>query len=144
MLERLTQPARLAFFGAQTAVIERGGTNIEPEHIVLGLLGTPGSIGASVLTYFGVTAAIAPHCPTSAGTRPHNAMIPLSRRSQAALRAAIVSSEQASSVSVTTGHLLDALLSTDTRLAAKVMQMTGRDLEAIRRAIEAVNILETR
>jgi len=139
MFERYTERARRALFFARYEASQLGGSLIESEHMLLGLLHEGGSLAARILNQAGMVldGLRAEVGKTTAG-QPRVATqveMPLSAACKAALQRAADESLAAKAPRIGTEHLLLGLLQEADSLAARLLGASGITLGTVRGAI---------
>lgn len=138
MFERFSEAARLALFGAHLEVREAGGTAIEPEHVLLGLLQAKGGLAERVVRGAGldVDSVRAKLLPQASAAPSTHVEIPFGPTTKAALLVAVGEADAMSSTQITTGHLLLALLRDEHGAPHALIRAAGLDLNGLRSVVE--------
>lgn len=138
MFERFSEAARLALFGAHLEVREAGGTAIEPEHVLLGLLQAKGGIAERVLRDAGLDAnsVRTKLLPQASAAPSTHVEIPFGPTTKTALLVAVAEADAMSSTQITTGHLLLALLRDQHGAPHALLRAAGLDLNALRSVVD--------
>jgi ATP-dependent Clp protease ATP-binding subunit ClpC len=140
MFERYTEEARRALFYARFETTQRGGTSIESEHLLVGLIReTRGPVNA-ILAHFQVTpcrqwfekSTPARRCE---GTRACSVEIPFSPEVGRALTNTAAEADRLRHPHIGPEHLFLALLGEDQSVAASVLIQQGVTLAAAREYI---------
>jgi hypothetical protein len=106
---RFSDPARTAVVVSMNEALATGSPEIRPEHLVLGLLGTPAGQAAEILAARGVTRdVVVAALPEPAGPVPE--LVPYDARSRKALELTFREALRLGHDGVGTGHILLALL----------------------------------
>jgi hypothetical protein len=106
---RFSDPARTAVVVSMNEALATGSPEIRPEHLVLGLLGTPAGQAAEILAARGVTRdVVVAALPEPAGPVPE--LVPYDARSRKALELSFREALRLGHDGVGTGHILLALL----------------------------------
>ena len=144
MFERYTERARRALFFSRAEVAEHGGTSIEPEHILLGLLRDPRGMISRVCTERKVSAlalqeAIGQQVTRGDNRVPTSVEIPFSDATKRVLHYAADEADGLAHGHIGTEHLLLAVLREDRSAAAATLRSHGIKLVETRETI--VNLL---
>ncbi|MCY1143395.1 ATP-dependent Clp protease ATP-binding subunit [Actinoplanes sp. Pm04-4] len=113
---RYTSTARKVVVGSMAAAKELGHHEIRPEHLLIGLVNVSDAIGARALAEAGVSddalraAAVASLPPAAGADTPEPVLIPFDARSRKALDLTFREALRLQQNSVSTGHILLALL----------------------------------
>lgn len=138
MFERFSEAARVAMFGAVVEVRETGGTYIEPEHLLLGLLQARGSIAERLTLNAGMDAgAFRRSTLTPRVHQPASVDVPINTATLAALKASAAEADAMSVGEITTGHLLLGLLHDAHSSASRALRDAGVALNEVRPVVEA-------
>jgi ATP-dependent Clp protease ATP-binding subunit ClpC len=139
MFERYTEEARRALFFARFETSQRGGTSIESEHLLVGLIREARGPVNAILAHFQVTpqtllreidARVPPQEPV-----PTAVEIPFNPEVQRALTNAEEEADRLRHLHIGTEHLFLALLGEDQSVAASVLNRQGVTLTAARQYI---------
>jgi len=139
MFNRFTLRAHQVLFYARSELSQLGGSTIEPEHILLGLLDEGKGLGSRILTRTGVGLQDVRSETLSRLTVqervPESAEIPFSASCERALQYAAEEADRLLHLHIGTEHLLLGLLREDGSVAAEVLTARGLRIEAVREAI---------
>jgi ATP-dependent Clp protease ATP-binding subunit ClpC len=139
MFERYTEEARRALFFARFETSQRGGTSIDSEHLLVGLIREARGPVNAILAHFQVTpqtllreidARVPPKEPV-----PTAVEIPFNPEGQRALTNAEEEADRLRHLHIGTEHLFLALLGEDQSVAASVLNRQGVTLTAARQYI---------
>ena len=152
MFERYTEGARRALFFARFAVSQHGADEIEPEHVLMGLLPPCSSdepeldevarlqqatTAARLLQAAVITRdAVEGRMKQKATPLPTSVEIPFSASAKRCLDAAMREANQMGASPITTGHLLLGLLQADGNEAASILRAGGLRIDAVRLRVE--------
>jgi ATP-dependent Clp protease ATP-binding subunit ClpC len=136
MFERFTEPARRTLFFARYEATGLGGGEIEPEHLLLGLLRadkgpTPYLFAVANLSYTEARAEIRAHW----GVRqqvPMHVEIPFGGPSKRILQYAAEEADRLGQGTIGTGHLLLGLLRDEGSFAADILKRHAITSDALR------------
>jgi len=139
MFERFTETARLTLFFARYETAELGGSAIEAEHILLGLLRadkgpTPHLFAVADLSYTDARSNIRAHW----GVRqqvPTSVELPLSDQTGRILQYAMEEADRLGHKYIGTGHLLLGVLREEGSFAAGMLRRHGMTIEDLRERI---------
>jgi ATP-dependent Clp protease ATP-binding subunit ClpC len=139
MFERFTETARRTLYFARHETTELGGTTIEAEHILLGLLRadkgpTPHCFAVADLSYTDARARIRAHW----GVRQHlpsSVELPFSDETRRILQYAKTEADRLGHRYIGTGHLLLGVLGEEGSFAAGMLRGHGMTLEHLREYI---------
>jgi uncharacterized protein (TIGR03435 family) len=139
MFDRFTLRANQVHFYARSEVSQLGGSSIEPEHILLGLLDEGKGLGSRILLRTGVSLddlrrEIVDRL-TGGEKLPESAEIPFSASCERALQYAADEADRLTHRHIGTDHLLLGLLREDGSVAAEVLRARGLRLEGAREQI---------
>jgi ATP-dependent Clp protease ATP-binding subunit ClpC len=136
MFERFTESARRALFFARAEVATLGGSAIETDHLLLGVLRAASDVSWRLCAEAGVTyeraRAEAKRRTTSAHRDPASVEIPFSRDAKQVLEHAAQEADRLLHFYVGTEHLLLGLLHGAEHPAAAILSAHGMKLEAVR------------
>ena len=139
MFERYTRPALEALFFARYEVSQFGSSTIEPEHILLGMLGEGKGFGSRILTRSGTTLdELRSDILGRLAWRekfPASVEIPFSDSCQRVLLHATEEADQMLHNAIGTEHLLLGLLREAEGVAADVLAARGLTVDAVRETI---------
>jgi ATP-dependent Clp protease ATP-binding subunit ClpC len=140
MFERYTEQARRALFFARYEVTQRGGTSIDPEHLLLGLIREPKGLIARIFAESNVSPAAVGEALDSrlaaGGERtPTSLEIPFNPGTMRALQFAAEEADRLMHRYIGTEHLLLGLLRERGSMAASVLNAHGVRLEGTRDAV---------
>jgi len=139
MFERYTERARRVLFFARYEASHLGGSIIESEHLLLGILHEAQGLAGQILTGAKLRLEQARHVVGEAtASEPKVATsveMPLSERCKATLRKAADESTRLNSAHIGTEHLLLALLHETDSLSARILAASGMTLAAAEAAI---------
>ncbi len=135
MFERFAEDSRVALFYARLAISEHGGTQIEPEHLVLGVLrGAPEAIRR--FTAAGVDAesltARLNLSIASENKQPDSYEARFSRGAVAALERASIEASDLGNAEIRSEHLILGVMVKTTGEAAEALREAGVTISAIR------------
>lgn len=137
MQDSFSEGTRIALFCARLEISAEGGTMVEPEHLLLGLLAAKGGIAHSLL----IEADIEPRelrrvvRQSGAARPPMNAEVPLAEACKRALESASAEAKAMLSGEVTTGHLLIGLLCDPASSAAEILRGAKVEVDFIRHQV---------
>jgi ATP-dependent Clp protease ATP-binding subunit ClpC len=139
MFERYTEEARRALFYARFETTQRGGTSIESEHLLLGLIREARGAVNAILAHFHVTPQtllreIGARVPVKERVPP-SVEIPFNPEVGRALNSAPEEADRLRHAQIGPEHLLLALLNEDQSVAASVLNQQGVTLAAAREYI---------
>jgi len=139
MFDRFTLRADQVLFYARSEVSQLGGSTIEPEHILLGLLDEGKGLGSRILLRAGVSlddirSEIVDRL-RGGEKLPESAGIPFSASCERALQYAAEEADRLRHSYIGTEHLLLGLLREDRSVAAEVLRARGLRIEGVREAI---------
>src|SRR5262252_8777578 len=139
MFNRFTVRAKRVLFYARSEVSQFGGSTIEPEHILLGLLDEGKGLGSRILLRAGVSlddirSEIADRL-TGGEKLPESAGIPFSASCERALQYAAEEADRLMHRYIGTEHLLLGVLREEGCVAAEVLKARGLRIEGIREEI---------
>jgi ATP-dependent Clp protease ATP-binding subunit ClpC len=142
MFERFTDRARRVVVRAQDEARALGHDHIGSEHLLLGLIGEGGGVGAKALESLGVSAAelragVAEM--VDPGQQSPTAHIPFTAQAKQVLRLALGEALRLEHNYIGTEHLLLALISERDDVAGRVLAAAGADLGRVR--AEVVRLL---
>lgn len=139
MFERYSEAAKLALFGARLEVTESGGTAIEAEHLLLGLLQARGGIAARLTQAAGVNAdSVRSRVRSGATTSvPTNVEVRFAPAALKVLDVAVAEADAMSCAEITTGHLLLGLMRDEHSAVSVLLREAGLGLNALRTAVQA-------
>ena len=138
MFERYTEKARRMIFFARYEASQYGSSNIETEHLLLGLLREDRALARLVFGGFGSGGAIRRDIESQIQTREHISTaceIPLSPESKRILNFAAEEATKLAHAYIDTGHLLLGMLREENCLAARVLAKQGAVLSDLREKI---------
>jgi len=139
MFDRFTLRAKLALFYARHEVSQLGSDAIEPEHVLLGLLGEGKGLGSRILARTGVVLddvrSDVLHRLTADEKIPEDDTVPFSASCERALQYAAEEADRESHKYIGTDHLLLGLLREERSVAADVLAAKGLRIEAVHAAI---------
>jgi ATP-dependent Clp protease ATP-binding subunit ClpC len=135
MFERFTDRARRVVVEAQREARGLGHDYIGTEHLLLGLIGEGGGVGAKALESLGVSAealraAVAEI--VEPGEQSPSAHIPFTPRAKQVLRLSLAEAARFGHTYIGTEHLLLALIQERNGVAGQVLAAAGADLERVR------------
>jgi len=138
MFDRFTRSAKWVTFFAEQYVKEIGHRQVEPEHLLIGLVLDPETVANQVIASFGVV-------PTNIGDRlaaqqtsghsVHKGPVGYGRGAKKVMRLAVKEAQAATSRDITTQHLLLALLREGSSQTAEAFSAAGLQLEPVRTRI---------
>jgi ATP-dependent Clp protease ATP-binding subunit ClpC len=133
MFERYTEQARRVIFFSRYEASQLGSSEIENEHLLLGLIREDKALLCRVLTYEQLTSVRSAITSSTKGTAPKSCSgdLPLSLGSKLALKDAAEQSDQRSDRHIGTEHLLLGLLSQESSLAAQLLIQHGVTTERV-------------
>jgi uncharacterized protein (TIGR03435 family) len=142
MFNRFTLPALQVLFYARSEVSQLGSSAVEPEHILLGVLGESkglGGLGSRILARTGgarndLRSDIV-RLLTSGEKVPESQEVPFSASSKRVLQYAVEEADRLLHKYISTEHLLLGLLREERSVAAEVLTTRGLSIESIREAI---------
>ena len=143
MFERFTEEARRSLFFARQAVTQYGGNQIDPEHIVLGIIGADrgivGRFAASDEALDTLHARLTAQLPgVVAAFSSHE--VPFSSRTVRIMGRAAVEADELRDPAIRSEHLLLATLVKDSSgAAASALTEAGVTVAAIRQALQIVS-----
>jgi ATP-dependent Clp protease ATP-binding subunit ClpA len=139
MFERYTETARRTIFFARYEASAFGSSQIETEHLLLGLFREDKALANQLLGSFAKLeeirhaierkSIIGPKVPTSVD-------LPLSHESKRALAYAAEESQRLNHNHIGTGHLLLGLLREEKSFAAQLMRERGVTVESVRKQVD--------
>jgi ATP-dependent Clp protease ATP-binding subunit ClpC len=139
MFERYSESARRALFFARYEVSQLGATEIDTEHLLLGLIREPHVRIARLLASWDLTAeGIRQDLEARVAARariPTSVEIPFSAAVRRILQYAAQEADQVDQHDIRPVHLLAALLREEGSVAASMLTSHGAGLDAVRRAI---------
>lgn len=136
MFELFTVTARLALFFARHEAGEMGGTSIEAEHMLLGLLRadrgpTPHAFAVADLSYADARVRIRAQCGVQPQV-PDSVDLPISDQTERILQYATEEADRLDDKYVGAGHLLLGVLREDGSFAAGMLRAHGMTIENVR------------
>jgi ATP-dependent Clp protease ATP-binding subunit ClpC len=143
VFERYTERARRALFFARYELSELGGTAIETEHLLLGLLREGKGLTSDLFARAGVhidrvRREIQMRLP--AGEKfPTSVELPFSDHAKRVLRSVAAESERLGHNYIGTEHLLLGILCESDSAAAQILIEGGIDLELVRQEIARIS-----
>jgi len=135
MFERYTEKARRTVFFARYEASQAGSSQIETEHLLLGLLREDKALASQLLTTPGKLEAIRRSIAQrgKAGTKASTSVdLPLSQQSKRVLAYAAEESERMRHKDIGTPHLLAGLLREEKSFAAQLLREQGLTVESVR------------
>lgn len=140
MFEKYSEDALRSLFHARRAVSEHGGAQIEPEHIVLGVLtGAPTAVQRFVATQEStetLRARLVAQVP--AGERvSEGAEIPFAEGTKEALHQTAIEADELKGGHIEPEHLLLGVLVKTSGAAADALHEAGVEIRAIRQFLQA-------
>jgi ATP-dependent Clp protease ATP-binding subunit ClpA len=135
VFERDSEHARRALFFARYEVTQIGGTTIEPEHLVLGVLrDSPGAVLRFARSEWTVESLRAKLAAAAGGkeTVPTSVEIPFSAAAKDALQQTPLEADAAGNQWIRPEHVVLAVLVKSSGVAARVLEDAGVDADAIR------------
>ena len=136
MFERFTESARRALFFARYEVSQQGGSSIEPEHLLLGLVREPPRAVGSLLVLKGKTLkALREEVEAQCVIRPKlstSAEIPFAEDTKRVLVLTAEEADRLGQVHIGPEHILLALLRVEGSVAHKVLTSNGITHDAVR------------
>lgn len=141
MFERYTEGARRAVFFALYEAKSLGCTNIDTEHLLLGILRDDKTLVRQVLLKLDYESAhreIAGRSDISKSKPTASADLPLSNDTKLAIAYGAEEAERLNSNRIGTEHLLLGLLRDKEFASAKLLAQSGTDLESLRKRVGAL------
>jgi len=135
MFERYTDKARRVIFFARYEASNLGGSYIESEHLLLGLLREDKVLVNRFLRSHAAVESIRRQIENNTPARektPTSVDLPLSQECRRALASGAEEAERLGHKTIATTHLLAGLLREDTSYAARLLHERGLDLESVR------------
>lgn len=135
MFERYTEAARRTLFFARSAVTEHGGTQIEPEHLLLGVLRGDSEAVLRFAASNVATDAIRTRLEAAIADDtklPSGHEIPFSPRLKMALERAPIEANDLSDANIRTEHLILGVLVKTSGTGVDVLTKAGVHLSSIR------------
>lgn len=136
MYERFTEQAIRAIFFARHATSELGARNIEPEHLLLGVLRAAVGPTRELLKRAELDVSAVRHDilarVKAAAKVPTSTELPFSSSTKRILAAAATEADQLGHVSVGTEHLLLGILGESETVAAQLLQAASLSLDSAR------------
>ncbi|MGZ4252588.1 MAG: Clp protease N-terminal domain-containing protein [Solirubrobacteraceae bacterium] len=138
MLELFSDRARQVVVEASDMARAMGHDFIGAEHLLLGVIGEKAGVGARVLEGFGVSdeavgrELLARH---PRGERPSDGALPFSAEGKSVLERSLVEAKNLGDSRIQTEHMLLALLSTEPRSAADLLEAIGVSTRRVRREV---------
>jgi ATP-dependent Clp protease ATP-binding subunit ClpC len=139
MFERFDEPARKTLFLAFLAVREHGGTHIQPEHVVLGILSLePSTIGRFASSVGAIEALrVRLDAGLPAGPKvPEEHEIPFSEATKDALQRAVIEADDLKNSHVQPEHLLLGVMVKTSGEAVDALHEAGVQIGAIRQFLQ--------
>lgn len=133
MFERYNDFARSVVVLSQEAARSLNHKDIDPDHLLLGLLSTERGPAAILLERFGVTSdAVRKHCPTADAPSPSGHLV-FTKRSKLVMQTALSTAHESGGGSLTVQdlHLLLALFCIDDNPATDIIRQLGCDPQAL-------------
>jgi Clp amino terminal domain, pathogenicity island component len=138
VLEMFSDRARQVVVEASDTARTMGHDFIGAEHLLLGVIGEKGGVGARVLEGLGLTdeavrGELLLRHPQ--GDRPSDGALPFSVEGKSVLERSLVEAKNLGDPRIQTEHMLLALLSTEPRSAAGLLEAIGVSTRRVRREV---------
>jgi ATP-dependent Clp protease ATP-binding subunit ClpC len=139
MFERYTERAIRVLFFARASVSELGSTTIQPEHLLLGLLREDNGLSGDILrpSKHALEKELNGRMAAQDDPIPEHVEIPFSSAMKDILHAAQEEADRLHHEHIGDGHLLLALLTEESSIAASVLLANGFQLQTMRDAVIA-------